>query len=365
MPQKRSFVERYVAKKIKDRHAKNVDENLHLLTDVELKEIKRVKVTSLFLSGLTGALAVLVLYLPLYIFPSWFPDSKVWIPGMNEYYDLPVIFTVYSLILLVIEIAVLTLINAWVVKEIAHACNYPNPEDHHYESDINALIAIGLDRKIKDQEQLGINPYVGLAKWQLMMYTAFNLMKAALTNFVFKLLVKRVLGRFALRIVMDLAGIPVYAFWNAWATNKVVRESKVRVMASPIIKKTVKDLKGSLEGKEDFRRDLYNMLDFIAISKRAFHYNHYLFSLLLLEEFGVEINPQREYDPKFFERISKSNKEVKEGFEKVVALGMIIDGRLSKRERDVVEKLNNSKLIDVTVDELNTMANNFNTGKGI
>ena len=351
MSKNRSFVEKYIARKIERPYSEGFREVFSVSQD-EFQQIKKVRFYGVLYAALTGALAVLVLYVPYYLFPSLFPDSEIWLPGVNDYYMFPVVFTLYSLLLLIIELIILTVINASVVKGIAHACHYPNPENKHYDSDVNALIAVGLDRKIKDQQHLGINPYLGLAKWQLFLFTALSLAKATLTNFIFKLLIKRLLGRFALRIVMDLAGVPVYAFWNAWATNKVAKETKIRVMASPLIKKTVKDLKNEFGNNEFFARDLYNMLDFIAISKRSFHYNHYLFSILLLEEFGVEIDPEREYDSDFLKRIALADEMVKKGFEKVVILGMIIDGKISIREQKAINHLRNSKLIQITDQEI-------------
>ena len=95
-------------------------------------------------------------------------------------------------------------------------------------------------------------------------------MKAALTNFLFKLLVRRVLGRYALRMVMDFAGVPVYAFWNCWAANRVMNETRVRVMAAPVIKDIAKQIYVEQRDNPEFVKELYYILDYIAIVKRKF-----------------------------------------------------------------------------------------------
>ncbi len=362
---KKNRLERYVYKRLTKKGSYSSDDRHHILNEQEQAELKRIRNQTFWKAGLTGAIAILVLYLPKYAWPEWFVDTHVWVPYLDEYYDVPIIFLVYSLVLVIIEIAILTSFNISAVQRIAQTCGYPDPKEPHYESDVNALIAVGLERKQKSQTALGINPFVGLTKLQLLAFTLFNLMKAALTNMLFKLIVRRFLGRYALRILVDLAGVPVYAFWNAWAANRVMNETRVRVMAAPIIKELARELVREQKDNPEFIKELYYILDYIAIVKRTFHYNHYLLSVTMLKEFGQNIDPEHQYDPQFLKRIEESSDLTKSGFSKLMLFGMIIDGSLSKKEEYLIYKMKKGNYFDFTREQAKKWTKDYFEGRGL
>ena len=155
---KKNRLERYVYEKLTEERAYSSDNRHHILNEKEQQDLKKIKYQTFVKAGVTGALAVVVLYFPFYLFPDLFPDTNVWVPLMDKYYAIPIVFFAYSMILVVIEIALLMYFNISAVKGISHACGYPDPRDPHFETDVNALIAVGLERKQKSQEALGIDP---------------------------------------------------------------------------------------------------------------------------------------------------------------------------------------------------------------
>jgi len=363
-PQK-NRLERYVYSKLTKGKSENESERHHILTEAEQERLKRIKLFTFLKAGSTGALAIIILYVPYYIWPEWFPDTQIWVPLMDTYYAVPIVFLLYSLVLVIIEIALLTLYNISAIKDISNACNYPNPKDKHYEADVNALIAVGLERKQKGQSALGINPFEGLSKFQVLTYTALNLMKAALSNFLFKLIIRRLLGRYALRIFVDLAGVPVYAFWNSWAANRVMNEARVRVMAAPVTKDLATEIFESQKNNQEFHDELYYILDYVAIVKRTFHYNHYLLSISMLEKFSIPIDPEHTYDPEFINRIKNGSKLTQEGFSKLLLFGMLIDGKLSKKEEFLIFKMHKQGYFSYDRDQAKIWTKDYFLGRGI
>ena len=112
------------------------------------------------------------------------------------------------MILVVVEIAYLTYNNIQAVRAVSGICGYPDPKDIHFAIKIRALVTIGLEKRIKSQSQIGIDPYYGLSKFQILMFVVLSRIKAFMTNFFFKLLIRRLLGRYAFRLLIDLIGIP-------------------------------------------------------------------------------------------------------------------------------------------------------------
>ena len=362
---KKNRIERYVYKKLTSEKSSRDSERHHMLTFEEQEKLKRIKFFTFLKAGFTGAFAIIILYIPYYVWPEWFPDTQLWIPLMDAYYAVPVVFLLYSLVLVIIEIALLTLYNISAIKEISQACSYPNPNDMNYESEVNSLVAVGLERKQKGQSTLGINPFEGLPKYQVLTYTAFHLMKAALTSFILKLILGKLLGRYALRIFVDLAGIPVYAFWNIWAANGVMNETRIRVMAAPVIKDLSKELFSSQKDNDEFKNELYYILDYIAIIKRTFHYSHYLLSISMLKTFSTPIDPEHSYDPEFINRIKNGSKLTQAGFSKLLLFGMLVDGDLSRKEENLILKMHKNGYFSYTREQSKQWTNDYFSGKGI
>lgn len=359
-------LERYLYKKIIDKPDQVIgDNNEHVLSDEEARRLKKIRLWSMTRAALAGALGVIFLYVPYHLWGEWlFPKSSFSIPFLEEPVEVEVVFLLYSLILVVLEIGYLTYNNIHTVKEIAHTCNYPLPEDPFFETNVESLVAVGLERNIKSQSQIGINPFAGLSKWQVMMFTIINLAKAAMTNFLFKLVVKRALGRYALRMLVDLAGIPVYAFWNAYAASVVIKESRVRIMANPIIKDFAKKLYQDQKDNQEFLDNLYYMLDFVAITKRKFHGNHYMLSLVVLQEFGIKPDPDHVYDDTFLDRMATASDKTIEGFSKVNLMGMALDGVISKKEELLIYQWRKKGLYTFTADQTKQATKEFFEGKG-
>jgi len=362
----KNALEKYLYKKILNKPAITVgDDEEHVLSEREAERLDKIQKNTMFRAALAGTLGVIILYVPYHLWGSWmFPKTKVWFPLYNDYLDVEITFLIYSLVLVILEIAFLTYNNIHAVKDIAHACNYPHPEDPHFETNINSLIAVGLEKNIKSQSQIGINPFAGLSKWKVLLYTAINLAKAAMTNFLMKLVVKRLLGRYALRMLVDLAGIPVYAFWNAFAARYIVRESRVRIMANPIIKKFAKKLHEEQKDNPEFVQNLYFMLDYVAITKRKFHGNHYLLALITLKEFGIEPDPKHEYDKEFIKRMESASELTIQGFSKINLLGMALDGRISKKEEVMMYQWRKKGIYIFSEEETKNATREFFEGEG-
>lgn len=359
-------LERYLYKKIVDRpQTSEGDGQEHVLTDEESNQLKKIQFWSMFRAAMAGGIGVVALYVPYHLFgETLFPVTKLTLPILEEPLEVEVMFLFYSLVLVVLEIAYLTYNNIHTVKDIAHTCNYPMPDDPFYEINVESLVAVGLERNIKSQSQIGINPFAGLSKWQVMIFTIINLAKAAMTNFLFKLVIKRALGRYALRMLVDLAGIPVYAFWNAYASSVVIKETRVRIMANPIIKDFAKKLYEEQWDNPEFVKELYFMLDFVAITKRKFHGNHYMLALVVLQEFGIKPNPDHEYDKEFLDRMEMASPRTIEGFSKVNLMGMALDGVISKKEELLIYQWRKKKIYNYTTEQTKEATKEFFEGQG-
>lgn len=363
---KKSYLEKYAWRELTRAKGDQTGQDLYLLSDQEQKVLASIRKSAYLKAGIAGALGVILLYVPYHLFGSiLFPERLIFIPFLNETIALEVEFLVYSVVLVVIEIAYLTYLNIKMVSAITATCGSPSKQDQKYEENLNSLVLVSLEKKEKELAKIGINPFDGLSKWAVMAYQILLKLKAAMSGFVLKLIVKKLAGRYLLRIFVDLAGIPIYVFWNIWGVRIVMREALVRVMAPPLIKKFVDQLAEEFHGREDFQRLIFPALQTIAVSKRAFHYNHYLLATSLMERFSAVAKENKADTKIFLKLLHQQNSDIKQAIGFVLVFGMILDGRLSAREHRLLAELRESGCVACSNHEINGWAEDYLKGRGL
>lgn len=341
------------------------DGSLFLLSGEEIRYIKRRENITILLSALIGILMVLVLYLPQYWWPFLFPVHTFHIPFLDTPLAFSLVALVYGMVLVFLEIALLTLLHIYCTHEIAFAIGFINEETKYADDKKSLLLSIGQEKKNKDIISLGLDPYYGLKKSSVFIMNLFFALKATLSNLVFKILIQRVLGRYAVREVMDLVGIPIFAFWNAWGTRKVLREARIIIMGQNYLDFFMAELKDHRPLTEEEKTRLYDTLQYITMSKRDYHKNHYLLAKMLIEHFGINKEKRHGLPPHFYEQLQATADDFKQLNERILLLGFILDGSLSVKERLRIRKLNHMKIVRKTAEEVDAMLERFIYGKGM
>ena len=363
---KRSFLEQYAYNELTRNKGNQQGEELYLLSEKELAALKKVRIATFTKAIVAGALGVILLYVPYHLWGEFlFPVTQVFIPIYDGYIPLEIEFLAYSILLVILEIWYLTVINIKAVSQIANACGCPNTNDPNFEDNTNALIAVGLEKKQKELSSIGINPFEGLSKFSLILYQVLLKLKAALSGFLMKLLVTKILGRYALRIIVDLAGIPIYAFWNAWGVRTIMNEARVRVMAPPLIKKFTQQLYDEFKDNVEFKSAIYNTLQAISTSKRSFHYNHFLLATSVLNQFNIPVDSTPEFEEDFLLKVPKFDDAVEKAVAKLLLCGIMIDGRLSLREKRALQNLRELKVMPYSKEEVKRWTKDYFEGRGL
>lgn len=366
MSKKRSFWEKVAHKKLTKTGVFQENEELYTLSEDERLQLRKIKIRTYLKAGSAGFLGIALLYIPYHIWEeTLFPKRSFNLPFMDNPVELEVEFLIYSLILVFLEIWYLTYINIVAVDAISKTCGSPNPNDELYEKHLEDLINIGLDKKQKEITKLGLNPYDGLSKWGVFAFQTLIRLKATLSGFLWKIVVGRILGRYAFRMLVDLLGGPLYAFWNILGARKIMNEARVRVMAPPLIKNFVELIAEENSTDPEFKKALINGLQIVATSKRAFHYNHFLLASSLLNRFDITIHPETDFDENFLRNIDNLNKNTKKAVVKLIVFGIIIDGKLSLVEKNTLIKLHRENVLPYSFEEVKQWSKDYYDGKGL
>jgi hypothetical protein len=317
---------------------------------------------------LFGALGVVLLYLPIHVYPTLFPTFSVVLPWVGKTI-VPWAYFLYMVFLALAEIYALTWLNLITVYAIARVCRFPDKQDEHYDVHIRMLFETSLDKTSKLQRQFGINPLAGLSPVRLFVVSTLFILKATLSNLAIKFLLKRLLARFTIvgsAYFIDYFSIFIFAGWNMYATYVVVKEAKMRVMGPSLIHQLVHHLHSVLKDDKLFREVLLDILQIIAVTKRNYHHNHYLlahelvkvFELPKLDEIAVDMEV-------LLNKMNQMSDEAKQGIAKLFILGLLVDGTISMREIIFAKELRKQGVWKVTTAQLRQWEKDYTQGKGL
>ncbi|MFD2572540.1 hypothetical protein ACFSUS_18015 [Spirosoma soli] len=333
----------------------------YVLNPTESRVIRRTKVITLIMAALLGILGVLLLYWPQYNWPDLFANTTIVVLG--EVYELPLVTTLYGILLIYLEVNLLIALNLRGVKAIMQVCQFPRAHDAQYERHLRSLAAAALEKTDRGILRFGVDPYLNLPRWGLMLFFFLNIAKAALSNLVLSLLLKQVTGRYVMRQMTDMAGLPVYALWNAWASWQVLHEAQVRVMAPMTIREFVNELHDQWGKNDQFRPLILEALQYVAILKRQYNYAHFLLTETLVDRFNLQTNAT--LTGHFSEQVAQAPAEVRRSLERLIVFGALVDGKLSWVEKRRLQQLRKNGFLTYSVSDIQRIGEEYNQGRGL
>jgi hypothetical protein len=310
--------------------------DVHELDPAAAEHIRRVERLLVTAAAGLAVVGFLAYYLPVYRAPELFPAVTVTAPVLGSV-RVPGGELLWAVLLTIVELTLLTLLNIVGVHEIAVATGVVTRETKQDRAP--ALLSIGLERKSTEVARYGIDPFEGLRPWMLFLFNLLMRLKGFLANQAVRYLVRLLLGRYAVRALLDFAGVPVYMAINAYATHAVLREAKVILMGPDAIRGLVRRLAGHVPSVAE-RTLAYDTLQYIAVSKRDFHRNHYLLTRDVLEAWGVPAETRHPLPGDYVSRLAAAPSTTRAVCQALILSGFVLDGQLSWRERRRLEALN-------------------------
>jgi hypothetical protein len=301
----------------------------HPLDPVAVGQIRRVHRILVAAAAGLAVLGFLAYYLPVYYAPHLFPAATIGVPFRGGEMRLPWGELLWAVFLTTIELSLLTLLNLVGVHEIAVATGFLTPETK--ATRVSGLLSIGLERKTTEVTRYGIDPFEGLRPWMLFLFNLVVRLKGFLANQAIRYLVRLFLGRYAVRALLDFAGVPVYMAINGYAAHAVLREAKVVLMGPEAIRALVRRVSRLTLAPAE-RALVYDTLQYIAVSKRDFHQNHYLLTKELLEILGVPAEARHPLPGDYLERLAAAAPPARALCQALILSGFVLDGQLSWRE---------------------------------
>ncbi|MBM3185173.1 MAG: hypothetical protein FJZ67_02650 [Bacteroidetes bacterium] len=345
-------LKRYAQRKLESQENGNYEQT----NDDLLKRKIYFKYT--FLSGLIGALAVLLYYLPFHQFPSFFAIGSFQLSLLGFSFEITPMSISFNLFCLMIELFILGLINIEMVNEISKNLRFKNEKSDFIEMHKIELVNLSLENYKSKEREIGIDPFAELSKFTIVIFFVFNKIKAFLSNVIIKILVRKLAGRYVLRLYTDLVGMPIYFFWNAFACREVYRRTIFYYYSQNLINFTIDYINTKHESSEEIKQILYELLATVAVKKRELNSNHFVFSYKLLGQFQVPFQKKYDLQKNFIENLKKFPDELTNDLLLLFVTGMIIDGSINRTEKKELERMRkeldgNFPILDYYKDYLN------------
>jgi hypothetical protein len=336
----------------------------HLSPLEKMEQVRKIKRRVLFWSALYGALGVLLLYIPQYIFPEYFPLENYTIFFSLIKFRMSLNDLWYGIVLTAIEIWLLVLTDIRSVGRIAAVYGFPHHEATDTKEETERLIDISLGSDSKLYAEVGINPLQNYSKTGVWVLMAVFRIKAMLSKFVFRYILKKVLGRLSIRSVLDMVGVPIYAFWNAYASAVVMRKANMRMYAHSLMIDAGNWFYERYSDNEQFKQLLYDNLEFIALTKKSFYPTDYLFAKHFLTLFNITIVAEHKLSEDYFEKLNKLPSFLKRDIAKFMIIGFLTDGKLGSLEILGIKQLNEAGIIPYSIEQIKVWTKNYVKGYG-
>lgn len=326
------------------------------------RHIRRVERILVGAAALLAVLGFLAYYLPVYRAPQLFPAAIVTLPLVGGPIRVPWGELAWAVFLTTIELMLLTLLNLVGVHEIAVATGFLTSESKPERA--GTLLSIGLEQKSSEVTRYGIDPFEGLEPWMLFLFNLIIRLKGFLANQAIRYLVRLFLGRYAVRALLDFAGVPLYMAINAYAAHAVLREAKVVLMGPEAIRRLAGRLRGQALSPAE-RTLVYDTLQYIAVSKRDFHRNHYLLTKEMLELWQVPPEARHPLPGDYLDRLREAAPPTRAVCQALILAGFVLDGQLSWRERRRLRHLGQLGILSLRAADVKRRVRAFLRGGGL
>jgi hypothetical protein len=300
--------------------------------------------------------------MPLYFFPQFFPVFTVRLPFVDLPFTIELGPWLWIAWWVFIEITLLVFQNIRNVHNVAVATGYMNAANKAERSE--EVLRVAFAAPARELANYGIDPFQGSNRFSLFLFNFILQMKGVLLHQIFRLLMLRFMARYAFRAVLDLSGIPIYGTLNALGARAVIRESQVIIMGAQIGRMIAERLPQRALNTEE-QRLVYDSLQYIAISKRDFHRNHFLLARMLLQHYAIPLEQPHVLTSDFHERLTTAAPDLRALCTLVIALGFIFDGRISWRERPRIDALYRHNILAENYTELQKISKDFVEGRGV
>lgn len=249
------------------------------------------------------------------------------------------IFGVLAIAFAVAEIAFLYWDGLRSVRALSHVAGL------ELSSESNSAVALALARAALELPNppdvtLGVDPSRESNKLELAIASAVYKLKISVTNFLFKALVTRALGRLATRWLLAFTAIPINSLWNALVCWAVLREARIRVMGpSAAVEMVDAAFAETPEPSVALVAATHQSLGSAVVRTQELHPNHAALIRAFRRRFGEPpAGLEQDDSRRFLAALAALPPADAKVVLRMLAAAAVLDGRLVRKERRLLSE---------------------------
>lgn len=316
------------------------DQPVHLLDEVERKAIDRIHRGAVVRAGLIGAASSGAAAIAEIVVADRQEADPVFFWG---------VVVGVSVVAAVCEIALLSVDALRTVHALVDAAGAGVDDEERRELTLQALARAALDVPNPIEGRPGLNPLQETKKWQLLLVALLYKAKVSATNIVVKLVVRRAMGRAAVRSLLPLAAIPGTALWNAYVCHRMLEEARLRVFGPSLVDDVVARALPPGPLSAALSSCVLRAVACCVVKSADLHPNLDLLALALIRRTGVNVDAVKDVaDANVFARdVAALDDAERDAVAAVLVAAVAIDGRIKKRERALVAQVLPGRAVDL------------------
>jgi len=344
----RSLLESWGMRRLRTQ-SKSQDDVIEVLTPEEQQELRRIQRGAVGRAAGAGALSALVSAAAAIVAgdPELAPVRYWTMVGAA------------TLVASVFEIGFLYFDALRAVREMAAAAGLSlDPETE--QADLAAALArAALELPSPPHNALAVDPHREASRLTLALAGLLYKAKIALSSFLLKALLRRALGRAVARSALELIAIPVTALWNAVVTHWVLGEARLRIIGPS----AGIELLRWTDHADDDRSLSLKAIACVIVKAQSVHPNTEHLGRLFL---GSQTAPADLGDEaSFLGELRAASPAQARSTLRTLASAAIIDGRLTRRERKLLERAFDARGLETPWDELEDLRRHMVAGDGL
>jgi len=343
------------------------DDRVHILDEGERAQMRRIERGAIARSAIAGALSSIVSGVAEVYSDASFPEVEgSGLLGRTTYWGVVLGATVVASIF---EIAFLYWDALRSVHRLAAAAGLPL-EVVEGEGVATALARAALELPNPPGEVLGVNPGREVSRARMAAIALLYKGKIAVSSFLVKMLVRRVLARAVARATIGLwlpfVPVVVTAVWNGLVTWFVVREARVRALGPSMVGESLGGLWGDVPPGSRAAAVMVRAVASTIVRKQTLHPN--LHALLVAVHgrariYGTEAG-ELDDPARFLAELRELPAELRPGALRLLCAALVIDGKTSARDRKLLADAGKAAGIEVPLQELEALRRAFVSGDG-
>lgn len=313
-----------------------IDDKTYILDQSERDNINRIGRRAVRNAVHAGIISTIVSGLAAFLADPLIDLSPRFFSGENMiYWSIVLGVTIFASLIEIFYIYYDVMLKSHEITVAAHLKLFPDGMD---DKGIGAsIVRAALELPNRKDNDLRIDPRRESSKIIILLGTIFYKLKLSLSSFLFRSLIKRMLGRAISRAWLNFMAVPVCGFWNGIVCWMVIREVKIRVLGPSAAMEIVQKISQlEVQLSEKGKLSLLRAIGSCIVRTADLHPNLVIMYRSFDEHINDSSNEVIDDTHLFLSDLRNLSEVEKRIILEMLVYSSIIDGRITYREKDLL-----------------------------